>query len=107
METNLETVKQANREYTDLYGTIFDKFIQLPAEATISDIKAVVDATNVIMTHDIKVGEKCVVAGRKFTYGGFGTIKTDYLHVYVLDNFEKRNVLTHWQEQKDGNFKTV
>lgn len=104
---SLATVKENNANYLDLYGTIFDDYVQLPGDATLEDIRQVVDSTNKIMTHNIKVGDRCVVAGRKFTYQGRYVIKTDFLHIYVVDSFERKNILTHWREQANGNFKTV
>lgn len=81
---------------------------QLPPGATFEDIKKVVDRnTSPCCKHLIIVGDRSVIAFRKYTWQG-NVAKTAYLHVYHVNTFEAPvKVLHHWREQKDGTFKPI
>jgi len=103
-----ETAQELNKPYADLYGDSLALFVQLPPTATLNDIIQVVNSNNIIgYTHKIMVGNKCVIAKRKYTYLGKRSIKTQYCHIYHVTSFENPRVLTHWKETSEGNFKTV
>lgn len=96
-----------NAEYLDLYGDSLKQFIELPINATFDDIKEVVKSNVTVgYRHNIKIGRKCIIAERKFTWKG-NTAKTAYLHILEINNFEDKKVLQHWKEQANGNFKTI
>ena len=111
-------MNHSNEQFADLYGDAIKPFVQLPADATLEDIKKYVDANNPSIEHRIKIGNRCIIAGRKYTWKG-NVAKTSYLHIIHVKNVEGRlfedwknlnrrtHVLTHWREQKDGNFKTI
>jgi hypothetical protein len=81
--------------------------IKLNATASINDIIAVVDQDRTIgKEFNILVGERCVIAERKYTWQG-RVAKTAYLHIYHVESFERKRVITHWREQKDKSFKTM
>jgi hypothetical protein len=102
-----DKLEEMNKQYLDLYGDSLKQFISLPANATFEDIKEVVKSNNAIgYQHNIKIGDKCVIAERKFTWKG-NTAKTSYLHIFVINNFEDKKVIEHWREQSNGNFKTI
>jgi hypothetical protein len=98
---------EANKDYLDLYQGALSEYVTLPANATFRDIQAVV-ATNYTIgyQHHIKVGAKNVIAERKYTWTG-RIAKTQYLHIWVVDNFDNKKVIEYWREQKDGTFRTI
>ena len=102
----LNSIEIANKPYLDLYGNCLKDYIQLPANANFSDIKEAVKSNTIIgYKHYIKVGDKCIIAETKYTWTR-KVANTHYLHIWVVNNFEDKKVLTYWREQKNGTFKT-
>lgn len=107
MGTAFETAQKLNSEFADLYGSSIKEYVQLPAGATINQIKEIANTNSVIgYQHNIKVGEKCVIALRKYTWRG-NVAKTSYLHIFHVKDFDTKTVITHWREQKNGTFKVM
>lgn len=81
---------------------------QMPKNTCFEDIKTEVDKNKTIgLKHFFMVGDRCIIALRKYTYSG-RVIKTNYLHIYHVNTFdENRQILTHWAETKTGSFRIV
>lgn len=78
---------------------------ELPAESTFEDIKQAYDAEpHGTTVRQFLINGKNVLVERKYFWQG-KVSRTNYLHIAILDDY--RNVVQHWREQKDGNFKTV
>ena len=75
----------------------------LPCTATFQDIAQRVPLTD-DRQYQFAVGERKVIAQRKFTYCGNGVVKTHYLHLWHVTAFSDGKVVTHWKEGKDGRF---
>jgi len=101
------TLENQNKEYLDLYGDCLKPFVELPTTSTFDDIKKQVDTNSTVgYIHSIKIGNRCVIAQRKFTWKS-NVAKTAYLHIMIVKSFENPIVVEHWREQKNGNFKTL
>lgn len=105
MDTNTTIVDAMTRYFDETFVVSVDA--TLPPTATFQDIIAVVDSdTTIGKRYFIKVGNRCVIAERRFTWQG-RVAKTSYLHIFRVNDFKQQRVLEHWREQKDGSFKTV
>ena len=104
----MTAIETLNKEYLDLYGDCLKTYVELPATSTFNDIKKQVSTNTTIgYQHKIKVGDRFIIAERKYTWQG-RCAKTAYLHIWHVTGFEGNfRVITHWREQKDGNFKTI
>lgn len=104
---NLTEVERRNIQFLDLYGNCLKPFITLLKDATFEDIKKVVDAKPKIgYEHCLLIGDRKVIAFRKYTWKGRVAI-TSYLHLYQVSKFTQPfKIINHWREQKDGTFKT-
>ncbi len=100
-------ILQQNAEYLDLYGDSLLPYGQLSNNATFDCIIKVANSNSAIgYQHNIKVGNKCVIAERKFTWKG-NVAKTAYLHIFFVTDFKEKIIIDHWREQKDKSFKKI
>lgn len=104
----MTAIETLNKEYLDLYGDCLKPYIELPAASTFDDIKKQVATNSTIgYQHKLMVGNRCIIAERKYTWQG-RVAKTSYLHIWHVTGFDGRfRVITHWREQKNGHFKTM
>ena len=106
----IENIKKANAEYLDLYGDIFSEIIELREMPTFQTILSYFKETDT-MLREFSYKGKQVIAKRKFTYKGFGAIKTNYLHILI--ERKKRDlkhgsfviVFDHYRQTSNNEFK--
>ena len=95
-------------DFKDLYGDSIIDVIKLDFDPSFEDIRDYFNTTDQ-MERTFKSGDRMIKAKRKFTHVGGGgkmfRIKTNYLHIYLLDN--KGDVKKHYKETNDGCFKLI
>lgn len=105
----MTTAQELNLDFTDLYGDALISVIKLNEVPTFETIKAFFSDMET-MEKEFDYKGRTVIAKRKFTYkGGKGKmfqVKTNFLHIWIQTG-KSKNTLTHYREDKNGNFKTI
>lgn len=104
IELEKEERKDYQKGYEDLY---LPDVINLPEKTTIQELineydKYTDGKSNAKLK--FKLGEKNIIAIRKYTFQGKNIVKTKYIHIDWVDDFNKPYPIVYktWSESKDG-----